>query len=65
MHTDSYDVVVKGTKFNVSAYADETDVVTTLLEGKVEINVGSQVMALAPGQQLSYNRKRLPLHAAT
>ena len=57
VHTDSYDVVVKGTKFNVSAYADETDVVTTLLEGKVEINVGSQVMALAPGQQLSYNRK--------
>ena len=36
--THEYDVVVKGTKFNVSAYSDDSYITTTLLEGAVELN---------------------------
>ncbi len=44
---------VLGTEFNVSAYTDEKDVKTTLVEGSVElqINVSGQHMALVPGEQ--------------
>jgi len=45
---------VLGTHFNIKAYADETEVKTTLLEGKVKISVPasgkSQIMN--PGQQV-------------
>lgn len=47
------EVVVFGTEFNVTAYADETDIKTTLVEGKVQIlNVSSGMkMPLLPNQQ--------------
>lgn len=45
------EVAVLGTRFNVSAYADEGRQETTLLEGAVEIRNGSRSLRLAPGQQ--------------
>lgn len=46
-------VEVLGTQFNVSAYADEQQVQTTLVEGVVQIAAESQpeVMQLQPGEQ--------------
>lgn len=43
---------VLGTHFNVNAYADEPAIKTTLLEGKVAVNLPSgETKNLAPGQQ--------------
>jgi transmembrane sensor len=44
-------VHVLGTHFNVKAYADEGDIKTSLLEGKVRVTAGSHQVTLAPGQQ--------------
>lgn len=43
-------VEVLGTQFNINAYPDEPDSRTTLLEGKVKVIAG-QEMILEPGQQ--------------
>jgi transmembrane sensor len=42
-----------GTHFNVSAYDDETDVETTLLEGSVSVSKSGRRVVLKPGQQSS------------
>lgn len=44
-------ITVLGTHFNINAYSDEPNTRTTLLEGAVRINAGSQMTILAPGQQ--------------
>jgi ferric-dicitrate binding protein FerR (iron transport regulator) len=44
-------VHVLGTHFNVKAYADEADIKTSLLEGKVRVTAGTRSVTLAPGQQ--------------
>ena len=52
--TGSYDVTVLGTKFNVTAYADEHVATTTLVEGSVAIsgdNIG-ETRTLRPNEQL-------------
>lgn len=48
-------VVVLGTQFNVMAYADESQVKTTLLEGAVRIN-GFREKILKPGEQALLTR---------
>jgi transmembrane sensor len=37
VHTPFYDVKVLGTQFNVKAYKTDTEIVTTLEEGSVQI----------------------------
>lgn len=45
-------VEVLGTSFNISAYADESTIKTTLLEGKVKVAAnGNPAQELRPGQQ--------------
>lgn len=44
-------IEVLGTHFNVSAYTDETETRTTLLEGSVKIIAGNNTDLLKPGQQ--------------
>lgn len=44
-------VQVLGTHFNVMAYADETSVKTTLLEGSVKVSSGNAVNTIKPGEQ--------------
>lgn len=50
VHTSVYDVIVKGTKFNVSAYGDDDYVSTTLLEGAVALNYQGKQIAMSPGE---------------
>jgi len=44
-------VKVLGTHFNISAYTDDTELTTTLLEGSVLITKNSKQRLLKPGQQ--------------
>lgn len=46
-------VEVLGTHFNVNAYADETAIKTTLIEGSVKISADGQYAIIKPGQQSS------------
>ncbi len=48
-------VEVTGTHFNVNAYSDEGPVATTLVEGKVSVNRGTQSVNIKPGQQAVFN----------
>ena len=50
VQTCGYDVVVKGTKFDVSAYPEDSVVTTALMEGIVEIHRGEQRIEMAPGE---------------
>jgi ferric-dicitrate binding protein FerR (iron transport regulator) len=47
-------VEVLGTHFNISAYKDQPDYKTTLLEGSVRISKGKENHLLVPGQQAIY-----------
>lgn len=52
-------IKVLGTKFNVKAYREEEEVITTLVEGKVNFefnytNQQPQYIVMAPGQKLIY-----------
>jgi len=54
VETKSQQVQVLGTHFNVSAYPDEPDARTTLLEGSVKVTISEgeqQSKVLVPGQQ--------------
>ena len=44
---------VLGTHFNVNAYADETSIRTTLLEGGIRVTKGRSTGLLKPGQQVT------------
>ncbi|WP_183560394.1 FecR family protein [Mucilaginibacter sp. SP1R1] len=46
-------VEVLGTHFNINAYADESTIKTTLLEGSVKVSAGTNIGFLKPGQQAS------------
>lgn len=48
-------VEVLGTQFNIKAYKDETNVFTTLVEGKVAITSGKNTQIMQPGQQTDCN----------
>jgi len=52
VETRGYDVVVKGTKFDVSAYEDDRYVTTTLAEGSVEIQTSADRLLLKPGESV-------------
>lgn len=44
-------VEVTGTHFNINAYSDEGPVATTLIEGMVSVNRGTESVNIKPGQQ--------------
>lgn len=46
-----------GTKFNVAAYEDSHRVVTTLAEGRVNVEMSGQVVGLSPDEQVSVDLK--------
>ena len=52
VETMAYDVVVKGTKFDVSAYSDDEFVTTTLIEGSVELLRSGQTVKMRPGESV-------------
>lgn len=49
--TEGMEVQVLGTTFDIMAYAEESTVHTTLLEGRVQIKKGTALAALQPGQE--------------
>ncbi|WP_242083160.1 FecR family protein [Aestuariivivens sediminis] len=51
------EVEVLGTEFNIKAYKNETNVYTTLVEGKVAVNFESTQQYLKPNQQSNLNVK--------
>ena len=60
VQTESMDVVVSGTEFNIKAYTDEDKVQTTLLQGRVTIYGGenkSEKIKIEPNQQVEWECK--------
>lgn len=53
--SESQQVRVLGTKFNVMAYGDEKKMETTLVEGKVQLETKLENQLLKPGQQASWD----------
>lgn len=53
-HKDQ-EIQVLGTQFNVKAYGDESEVLTTLVEGKVAVNNGKQFLEMTPGEQSRFD----------
>lgn len=51
-----HQIEVIGTEFNVKAYNDEEIISTTLVEGKVKIELDEIVKELLPSQQSNYNK---------
>lgn len=51
-------IEVLGTEFNVKAYPEESQVLTTLVEGRVALGVGSEPeVSLVPGQQATWDTR--------
>ena len=50
--SDNYTVTVTGTKFNVSAYAEDNHITTSLFEGAVTVACGDSVVRLRPNEAL-------------
>ncbi|MGQ8338231.1 FecR family protein [Sunxiuqinia sp. A32] len=66
VHTSFYDVKVMGTEFNVRAYPEDVNVVTTLEEGEIRIQSTEQFkiedeITLVPGEQLIYSKEKKSL----
>lgn len=59
--TESYNIKVLGTKFNVSTYSDEEIAAATLVSGSISIssnnNMSTKETMVAPGEQFRYNKK--------
>lgn len=49
-------VSVLGTQFNIKAYSDEGYVLTTLVEGKVKVEMDDNLFYLDPGLQTQYDK---------
>ena len=50
-------VKVLGTSFNLRAYGNEKNVVTTLAEGKVQVFDGQKFRDITPGEQVVYEKE--------
>lgn len=55
VHTKEQTIKVLGTEFNVHAYPDGGNCITTLVKGKVQVNSFSEEMVLNPDQQAISN----------
>ena len=51
VRTERADISVLGTEFGVRAYADEADLLTTLVQGAVEVKSESRMHRIVPGEQ--------------
>ena len=63
VHMENYDVKVLGTLFNVKAYPGDKQSETSLISGKVEIQIAgnSEKIILAPNQKLIVDNKTVDL----
>lgn len=51
LKTNEQNITVLGTEFNVKAYPDENEILTTLVEGSISVNSTADKKILKPGQQ--------------
>ena len=51
-------VKVLGTGFNVRAYKDEDEILTTLVHGSVAFSIGEKSVVLKPGEQVVLDQSR-------
>lgn len=58
VRTGCYDVLVKGTKFNVTSYPEDPVSTTTLLEGAVDILYEGRRLEIKPGELLSFDKEK-------
>jgi transmembrane sensor len=63
--TQMQNVEVIGTQFNIKAYKDETNIYTTLVEGKVAISNAKRRELLAPNQQSKISLSSSDISIAT
>ncbi|MCH7401045.1 FecR family protein [Belliella kenyensis] len=49
-------IIVLGTSFNLRSYPDDDNITTTLVTGKVKMNVGEKELDLTPGLQGRYHK---------
>ncbi|MGQ7870997.1 FecR family protein [Sunxiuqinia sp. sy24] len=60
VQTDKFDVLVTGTKFNISSHAEDRQISTTLSEGSVQLStINKQVIYLNPGEKVSFDQKTM------
>lgn len=52
VYNSNQEVHVLGTEFNIKAYKDETNIYTTLVEGKVDVTIENRKQSIIPNQQL-------------
>lgn len=57
VQTAGYDIVVKGTKFNVTSYPEDHCSSTSLFEGSVQLRKNNAVLQLEPGDHISLDFK--------
>ena len=57
VESHGFSVEALGTTFDVKAYADETQISTVLMEGKVEVGDDLNKINLTPNQKVTYNRE--------
>ena len=55
--TNQQEVEVLGTQFNIKAYTDEPQILTTLVEGSITLNLNDKSQKLTPGQQSILNKE--------
>ncbi len=55
VYNNRQEVQVLGTEFNIKAYKEESNIYTTLVEGKVTLKYQDKKQTLAPGQQAIYD----------
>jgi len=65
VHAGSATVTVTGTAFNVRSYADEPEIVVSLLEGSVRLNSPSAQVSLRPGQSAVVSRENGQIRLAS
>lgn len=53
---NEHEIEVLGTEFNIKAYQDETNIITTLVHGTVNINYQGEKYLLNPNQQSNLDR---------
>lgn len=67
VETEAQELTVLGTKFDISAFADENVVLSTLVSGSIKINVKNtdEQVLLIPGQQAIVNKESRLLNVAS
>ena len=56
VHTGIQRLTVLGTGFSITAYRDDDYLQTTLVEGKVKVELSGRIYHLNPNEQITYNR---------